>query len=503
MPDIFVSYTSSDKDWAFWIGQQLEKLGHTVHIHEWEISAGENIAAWMEKRLDDADFVMCVISRAYLSKDYSNWERQSGQWEAVSNRRNFVLPVFIEDCEAPRLLALLKRCDLYGMGEEDARAKLAEYLKPAGKPEGPMHFPGEVSVSEMPLTRPEKVRFPGPSRSQILTAHTKPTLTTQTDSGQMVPPTRPLTEFDITSMQAAWSILEQATAQVPAVRYAMGLAGIAAAAAIVTTLTNGYSGITTLAVGLLIVAMIVLYLFSYLVQSKSKSVHYAGMTLMWAVVLVVIIFMGFTATAVAFSWPCNWAMIMKFRLSCGTPIGPESVTSGPPPSIFQETVGYLEPGNSRSPLNACDGILPPDELRILFGDNAAGMFRINQVNLVQVGTCKVLWIDRTDKGIAVNADLYNAEGNLMARVRDNQLHSTTGGSTGLRRRGDLNTFIIDDANGNEYLYVRLLNKTVARARGIFGCPGHALVPVRDGESIPGLTLSNVCLINAYSAFFVP
>jgi uncharacterized protein (DUF433 family) len=26
--DIFVSYTSSDRDWAFWIGQELLKLGH-------------------------------------------------------------------------------------------------------------------------------------------------------------------------------------------------------------------------------------------------------------------------------------------------------------------------------------------------------------------------------------------------------------------------------------------------------------------------------------------
>jgi hypothetical protein len=26
--DIFISYTSSDRDWAFWIGQQLEKPGH-------------------------------------------------------------------------------------------------------------------------------------------------------------------------------------------------------------------------------------------------------------------------------------------------------------------------------------------------------------------------------------------------------------------------------------------------------------------------------------------
>ena len=40
MADIFVNYTSSDRDWAFWIGQELEKLGHSPHIHEWEIPAG-------------------------------------------------------------------------------------------------------------------------------------------------------------------------------------------------------------------------------------------------------------------------------------------------------------------------------------------------------------------------------------------------------------------------------------------------------------------------------
>ena len=48
MADIFVSYTSSDRDWAFWIGLELEKLGHTAHLHEWEISAGGDIPAWME-----------------------------------------------------------------------------------------------------------------------------------------------------------------------------------------------------------------------------------------------------------------------------------------------------------------------------------------------------------------------------------------------------------------------------------------------------------------------
>jgi hypothetical protein len=42
--DIFVSYTSNDRDWAFWIGQELGKLKHKPRVHEWEIPAGGDVA---------------------------------------------------------------------------------------------------------------------------------------------------------------------------------------------------------------------------------------------------------------------------------------------------------------------------------------------------------------------------------------------------------------------------------------------------------------------------
>ena len=171
MADIFVSYTSSDRDWANWIGLELEKLGHVAHVHEWEISAGGNIPAWMEARHNEADHVLFVISRLYLTKDYSNWERLSAEWAAVSKRRNFGLPVFVEECETPTLLAPLKRCDLYGLKEQDARARLLQYLKPAAKPTtapfpgagtpgsaapaGAIPFPGgKFALSNIPISVP-------------------------------------------------------------------------------------------------------------------------------------------------------------------------------------------------------------------------------------------------------------------------------------------------------------------------------------------------------------
>jgi tetratricopeptide (TPR) repeat protein len=156
--DIFVSYTSSDRDWANWVGLELEKLGHVARVHEWEISAGGNIPAWMEERHQQADHVLFVISKLYLTKNYSNWERLSAEWAAVSKRPNFGLPVFIEECETPTLLAPFKRCDLYGLNEEDAQARLAQYLTPARKPTT-ASFPGARTL--VSAEQAKTIPFPG------------------------------------------------------------------------------------------------------------------------------------------------------------------------------------------------------------------------------------------------------------------------------------------------------------------------------------------------------
>jgi TIR domain len=42
MADIFVSYTISDREWAYWIAKELEALGHTPHVHEWEVKPWRN-----------------------------------------------------------------------------------------------------------------------------------------------------------------------------------------------------------------------------------------------------------------------------------------------------------------------------------------------------------------------------------------------------------------------------------------------------------------------------
>jgi len=111
--EIFVSYTSKDRDWAFWIGQELEKLGHKPRIDAWEIPGGGDIARWTNERIESVDHVLGVISKDYVKGPLRFlWDEFL---RAKMNRTNFFLPVRIKDCALPLLLDSLKRCDLFGV----------------------------------------------------------------------------------------------------------------------------------------------------------------------------------------------------------------------------------------------------------------------------------------------------------------------------------------------------------------------------------------------------
>jgi hypothetical protein len=144
--DIFVSYTSKDREWAFWIGHELKRLGHKPRIHDWDIAGGDDIMEWMELNIQGADRFLCVVSRAYLNADYSRRELRAAQWTAASDRPSFVLPVFVEDCSAPLWLANIKRCELFNLTEAKARVRLEAYF--GGPSVTTAHFPGNSNSAE-------------------------------------------------------------------------------------------------------------------------------------------------------------------------------------------------------------------------------------------------------------------------------------------------------------------------------------------------------------------
>jgi tetratricopeptide (TPR) repeat protein len=154
MPDFFISYTSADRYWAHWIGKELTALGHVAHVHEWEIEGGDDIYGWMEKRLDAADHVLCVISDDYLKAPYSTLERNAALWKAADSRPGFVLFVAVKPARLPVLSDHIRRCEVFGVDEETARRRLREFLQKRAAPER-VAFPGQaVAVSNVPLHVP-------------------------------------------------------------------------------------------------------------------------------------------------------------------------------------------------------------------------------------------------------------------------------------------------------------------------------------------------------------
>jgi tetratricopeptide (TPR) repeat protein len=152
--DIFISYTSSDRDWAFWIARELEALGHMPHVHEWELEGGDDIYAWMQRRHEAADHVLCVISDEYLKAPYSTLERNAALWQAAAKRPGFVLLVAVRPCKLPTLSDHIRRAELFGVPEDAARLRFREFMAKRGAPAAAA-FPGKAfALSNIPIRVP-------------------------------------------------------------------------------------------------------------------------------------------------------------------------------------------------------------------------------------------------------------------------------------------------------------------------------------------------------------
>ena len=170
MADIFISYTASDRDWAFWIAKELEALGHAPHVHEWEIKSGDDIYAWMEARHDAADHVLCVVSDEYLKAPYSTLERNAAIWQAAAQRPGFVLFVAAKACRLPSLIDHYRRCELFGVSDDEARDRFRAFMA-APATAAPIAYPGEAfAVSNIPIRVPEHFLGRADSLAAIETA---------------------------------------------------------------------------------------------------------------------------------------------------------------------------------------------------------------------------------------------------------------------------------------------------------------------------------------------
>ena len=161
--DFFVSYTKGDLRWAEWVAWELERAGRTTLSQAWDFNPGENFVRRMSEALDQAARTIAILSEAYFKSAYSRDE-----WTAAfvhdGDGQGRLLPIRVELCEVPRLLAPIVYIDLAGLGEVAARdALIAGIRKGRRKLDKDPSFPGSKMSIEQPPTPARRVgpRFPG------------------------------------------------------------------------------------------------------------------------------------------------------------------------------------------------------------------------------------------------------------------------------------------------------------------------------------------------------
>lgn len=108
---IFLSHSSHDKDFVKGLAVDLSSLGHSPWLDEWEILGGESIPSKIANGIEDADFVILVLSKHAVTSNWVEQEWQTKYWSEVASRNVSIIPILIDDCNIPTLLRTKKYID--------------------------------------------------------------------------------------------------------------------------------------------------------------------------------------------------------------------------------------------------------------------------------------------------------------------------------------------------------------------------------------------------------
>jgi len=143
MARVFICHSSHDKAVARNLVADLQRLGHEPWLDEYAIRVGDSIPDKIEEGLQNADFVAVLLSPAAVQSGWVDREWKAKYWAEVSAGRVMVLPVLLEDCDIPLLLAPKKYADLrnYATGLVQLVGAIDPVLPPMTGPPAALEMP--------------------------------------------------------------------------------------------------------------------------------------------------------------------------------------------------------------------------------------------------------------------------------------------------------------------------------------------------------------------------
>lgn len=111
MARVFLSHSSKDKVFVRQLAEDLNAMGHQPWLDEWEIKVGECIVTKVEGGIENADFVVLVMTPNAVESGWVDREWKAKYWTEIEARKTQVLPVLLQDCKVPLLLHTRKYAD--------------------------------------------------------------------------------------------------------------------------------------------------------------------------------------------------------------------------------------------------------------------------------------------------------------------------------------------------------------------------------------------------------
>lgn len=143
---VFISHASHDKPFVDRLVADLAGRGVPVWYDKLDLKLGDSIPASVGAGLAEAKYFAIVLSGAAAASKWVHEELNSALMTQVAAGGTFILPLLLEDCDVPMLLAHRRRADF----RKDYDSGLAELLGVWGLDASACDTTGKSSVHPWP-----------------------------------------------------------------------------------------------------------------------------------------------------------------------------------------------------------------------------------------------------------------------------------------------------------------------------------------------------------------
>lgn len=112
-PDVhlFVCHASEDKSTALAFADFLRERGTDVWLDQWEIRVGDSIVQKINDALSEATHLAILLSSVSVTKPWVRRELSSALMRQLTDSSVSVLPLVLDDCAIPAILADIRFAD--------------------------------------------------------------------------------------------------------------------------------------------------------------------------------------------------------------------------------------------------------------------------------------------------------------------------------------------------------------------------------------------------------